>query len=65
MIMCVSLFDDVQEVAKSYNIQAAPTFVFIRDDLTLESFVGAYPDKLRNTIKEFIDNTSAASASSA
>ena len=62
---CVSLFDDVQEVAKSYNIQAAPTFVFIRDDLTLESFVGAYPDKLRNTIKEFIDNTSAASASSA
>ncbi|XP_066381151.1 thioredoxin H-type-like [Miscanthus floridulus] len=56
---------ELEEVAKSYNIQAAPTFVFIRDDLTLESFVGAYPDKLCNTIKEFIDNTSAASASSA
>ncbi|XP_066381146.1 thioredoxin H-type-like [Miscanthus floridulus] len=56
---------ELKEVAKSNNIQAAPTFVFIRDDLTLESFVGAYPDKLRNTIKEFIDNTSAASASSA
>ena len=64
MIVCVSLFDDVQEVAKSYNIQAAPTFVFIRDDLTLESFVGAYPDKLRNTIKEFMDYP-ATSASSA
>jgi thioredoxin-like negative regulator of GroEL len=56
--------DDVQEVAHSYCIQAAPTFVFIMDDLTLESFVGASPDKLRNTVKEFIDNTSAASASS-
>ncbi|KAG0541928.1 hypothetical protein BDA96_02G058500 [Sorghum bicolor] len=63
VFLMVDIFE-LKEVAHSYCIQAAPTFVFIMDDLTLESFVGASPDKLRNTVKEFIDNTSAASASS-
>jgi len=58
------LFDDVQEVASRYNIQGTPTFFFIRYNVTLESFFGAYPDKLRNTVKEFIDSP-LASASSA
>jgi len=64
MIMCVSLFDDVQEVASRYNIQGTPTFFFIKYNVTLESFFGAYPDKLRNTVKEFMDYP-ATSASSA
>jgi thioredoxin-related protein len=55
---------DVQEVANRYNVQGTPTFFFIRYTVTLESFWGAYPDKLRDTVKFFIDNP-LASASSA
>ncbi|CAD6220831.1 unnamed protein product [Miscanthus lutarioriparius] len=55
---------ELEEVANRYNIQGTPTFFFIRYNVTLESFFGAYPDKLRNTVKEFIDSP-LASASSA
>jgi thioredoxin 1 len=43
----------VQEVAKKYNIHSFPTFFFIRNGETLESFVGAYPEKLEDTIKKY------------
>ncbi|XP_066338717.1 uncharacterized protein [Miscanthus floridulus] len=57
---------ELKEVATIYNIEGTPTFVFIRYNQTMETcFVGASPDKLRNTIKEFIDDAPASASSSA
>ncbi|XP_066396864.1 thioredoxin H-type-like [Miscanthus floridulus] len=38
--------EELEEVAKKYNIHSYPTFFFIRNGGTLESFVGADPEKL-------------------
>jgi thioredoxin-like negative regulator of GroEL len=42
-----------QDVAKKYNIHSFPTFFFIRNGETLESFVGADPEKLEETINKY------------
>jgi thioredoxin 1 len=42
-----------QEVAKNYKIHSIPTFYFIRNGETLESFASSNADKLRDTIKKY------------
>ncbi|XP_045457450.1 thioredoxin-2 [Melitaea cinxia] len=42
--------DECEDVAAEYNINAMPTFVFIKSSQKLEEFSGANVDKLKNTI---------------
>ncbi|EER98090.1 hypothetical protein BDA96_02G058400 [Sorghum bicolor] len=45
--------EELEDVAKKYNIHSFPTFFFIRNGETLESFVGADPEKLEETINKY------------
>ncbi|XP_046980956.1 thioredoxin-T-like [Schistocerca americana] len=38
--------DDNESIAVTYDVKAMPTFVFIKDGKTLDSFAGANVDKL-------------------
>lgn len=42
--------DECEDVAAEYNINAMPTFVFVKSSQKLEEFSGANVDKLKNTI---------------
>eukprot|EP00928_Gymnodinium_smaydae_P038215 TRINITY_DN263_c1_g1_i1.p1 TRINITY_DN263_c1_g1~~TRINITY_DN263_c1_g1_i1.p1 ORF type:complete len:126 (-),score=39.13 TRINITY_DN263_c1_g1_i1:74-451(-) len=46
--------DENANVAEKYDIEAMPTFVFIRDKDTLEKFSGADVDKVRYTVKKHL-----------
>ncbi|CAG9572656.1 unnamed protein product [Danaus chrysippus] len=42
--------DECEDIATEYNVNAMPTFVFIKNSQKLEEFSGANVDKLKNTI---------------
>jgi thioredoxin-like negative regulator of GroEL len=51
-----------QEVADFYKIYEMPTFVFIKNGETLESFATVDADKLRDAIKKYVGTPASASA---
>lgn len=54
--------DELKEVAEKYNVEAMPTFLFIKDGAEADKVVGARKDDLQNTIVKHVGAT-AASAS--
>ncbi|XP_041985771.1 thioredoxin-2 [Aricia agestis] len=42
--------DECEDIATEYNINAMPTFVFVKNSKMLEEFSGANIDKLKNTV---------------
>ena len=42
--------DENEEACQKYNIEAMPTFVFVKDGQTVDTMCGADKDKLRNLI---------------
>lgn len=52
MILKVDV-DECEEIAMSYNISTMPTFVFIKNGDTLESFSGANYDKIKSTVSKY------------
>ena len=42
--------DECEDIATEYNINAMPTFVFVKGTKKIEEFSGANVDKLKNTI---------------
>lgn len=43
----------VQEVAKIYGVNVMPTFCFIRNGETLESFATVDEDELRDAVRKY------------
>lgn len=42
--------DELQAVSEEYEVEAMPTFVFIKEGVIVDSVVGASKDKLHSTI---------------
>ncbi|XP_057654315.1 thioredoxin-2-like [Diorhabda carinulata] len=43
--------DDFEDIAMEYNVSSMPTFVFIKNNLIVNSFSGANYDKLKAVIE--------------
>ncbi|GAU16464.1 hypothetical protein TSUD_166960 [Trifolium subterraneum] len=44
--------DELSDVAKEFNVDAMPTFVFLKKGKVVDKVVGAKKDELQNKIKE-------------
>ncbi|KAL6880081.1 hypothetical protein ACP4OV_011646 [Aristida adscensionis] len=55
--------DELEDVAKEYNIEAMPTFLFIKNGEKVHTVVGARKEELQSKIEEHATACAAASAS--
>ncbi|RLM86801.1 hypothetical protein C2845_PM04G04550 [Panicum miliaceum] len=51
--------DELKEVAGEYEIEAMPTFLFIKDGKKIDTFVGARKDNLQASIEKHVGAASA------
>lgn len=55
--------DELESVAKEYEVEAMPTFVYIKEGVVVDTVVGAKKEELQNTIVKHATTASAATAS--
>ncbi|XP_067138963.1 thioredoxin-2-like [Centruroides vittatus] len=42
--------DELEDIAREYNITGYPTFIFVKNKSKLDELVGAYPDRLKDMV---------------
>ncbi|KAL2924846.1 Thioredoxin-like protein CXXS1 [Bienertia sinuspersici] len=59
-VMFISVdVDDVKEVASKMEVKAMPTFLLMKDGVTVDKLVGANPDEIRRRVDILVQSTAA------